>query len=77
MMTSILKSRTLWVAGMSLVVPAFVGLTYLDLLQTTPARATEQAAAPPAVPVTVENVQPRTVAIWQEFSGRLESVERV
>jgi membrane fusion protein, multidrug efflux system len=77
MMTSILKSRTLWVAGMSLVVPAFVGLTYLDLLQTTPARATEQAAAPPAVPVTVETVQPRTVAIWQEFSGRLESVERV
>jgi membrane fusion protein, multidrug efflux system len=76
-MTSILKNRTLWVAGMSLVVPAFVAVTHLDLLQTTPASATEQAAAPPAVPVTVETVQPRTVAIWQEFSGRLESVERV
>jgi membrane fusion protein, multidrug efflux system len=76
-MTSTTKSRTLWVVGMSLVVPAIVAVTQFDLFETTPARATEQAAPPPAVPVTVETVQPRTVAIWQEFSGRLESVERV
>ena len=35
------------------------------------------AAAPPAVPVSVATVTPHDVVAWNEFSGRLEAVERV
>src|ERR1700731_213999 len=43
---------------------------------------TEQAAAGPAVPeqavaVTVAVVEPRQTSLWDEFSGRLEAVNRV
>ena len=34
-------------------------------------------AAPPATPVSVAIVEQRDVALWDEFSGRLEAVERV
>jgi multidrug efflux system membrane fusion protein len=35
------------------------------------------AAAPPAMPVSVASVEQRDIALWDEFSGRLEAVERV
>ena len=35
------------------------------------------AAAPQAVPVSVATVEQRDTAIWNEFSGRLEAVDRV
>jgi multidrug efflux system membrane fusion protein len=35
------------------------------------------SAAPPAIPVTVAVVQPREVTPYDEFSGRLEAVDRV
>ena len=34
-------------------------------------------APPPATPVSVATVEQRDVALWDEFSGRLEAVERV
>ena len=34
-------------------------------------------AAPPAVPVSVATVESREITAWEEFSGRLEAVERV
>jgi len=34
-------------------------------------------AAPPATPVSAAVVEQRDVAVWDEFSGRLEAVERV
>jgi multidrug efflux system membrane fusion protein len=34
-------------------------------------------AAPQATPVSVAVVEPRNVSMWDEFSGRLEAVERV
>lgn len=40
------------------------------------ARADETAAAPPT-PVTVAAVKSRDVTLWQQFSGRLEAVDRV
>ena len=40
-------------------------------------RAAEAQAAPPAVPVTVAAVESRQVTPTDEFSGRLEAVERV
>ncbi len=39
--------------------------------------AAEQAAAPQAIPVEVATVVRREVTTWEEFSGRLEAVERV
>ncbi|CAD7051260.1 MULTISPECIES: efflux RND transporter periplasmic adaptor subunit [Pseudorhizobium] len=42
------------------------------------AEATQAEAAPaPAIPVTVTAVEPRSITTWQEFSGRLEAVDRV
>jgi multidrug efflux system membrane fusion protein len=41
------------------------------------ARAETAAAKPAAVPVSVAVVTPRETAPWDEFSGRLEAVERV
>jgi multidrug efflux system membrane fusion protein len=35
------------------------------------------AAQPPATPVPVATVEQREVTLWDEFSGRLEAVERV
>ena len=44
-----------------------------------PAQGTEAAPAAPApgTPVSVALVEQRDVALWDEFSGRLEAVERV
>ncbi|MDB5874848.1 MAG: efflux transporter, family, subunit [Ramlibacter sp.] len=41
------------------------------------ARATANASAPPATPVSVAAVSESEVTAWDEFSGRLEAVERV
>jgi multidrug efflux system membrane fusion protein len=50
---------------------------YLDLpTGATAAPATETAPPPPA-PVTVATVEPHKITTWQEFSGRLEAVDRV
>jgi len=46
-------------------------------LHSSPAEATPAAAAPPAMPVSVATVVASEVAAWDEFSGRLEAVERV
>jgi multidrug efflux system membrane fusion protein len=40
-------------------------------------KASEKPAAPPAIPVSVAAVESRDVTAWDEFSGRLEAVERV
>ena len=42
-----------------------------------PAQADAGAAAPPATPVSVAQVVSQPVAAWNEFSGRLEAVDRV
>ncbi|HEY9107496.1 MAG TPA: efflux RND transporter periplasmic adaptor subunit [Roseateles sp.] len=41
------------------------------------AQADAPAAAPPATPVSVAQVVSQDVSAWNEFSGRLEAVERV
>lgn len=41
------------------------------------AQAPAEAAAPPAIPVAVARVAQQDVALWDEFSGRLEAVQRV
>ena len=44
---------------------------------TSGAQASAPAAAPPPTPVSVATVAEREVTAWDEFSGRLEAVERV
>jgi multidrug efflux system membrane fusion protein len=46
-------------------------------LHADPAIANTAAAAPPAMPVSVATVATSPVAAWDEFSGRLEAIERV
>ncbi len=40
-------------------------------------QAAPSPAAPPAIPVSVASVLEKEVTLWDEFSGRLEAVERV
>ena len=46
-------------------------------LQTSHAEAPAPQAAAPAVPVSVAQVLQQDVTLWNEFSGRLEAVQRV
>jgi len=71
------SKRRLWLAG-----SAFTALTALTAISAaivglSPAEAEAPPAAPPATPVSVATVQATEVATWDEFSGRLEAVERV
>lgn len=52
----------------------FLAWPSTNALATDPAPA---AAAPPAMPVAVAVLQPRDTMKWDEFSGRLQAVERV
>lgn len=69
------RARRLWVAGTALTALGAL-ITAAFTLRTTPAEAT-QSGAPAAVPVSVATVVQSEVATWDEFSGRLEAVERV
>ena len=70
--------RGLWVAGTALT--ALTALTAIATavfsLRTTTAEASPTAPAA-AIAVSVATVVKGDVAIWDEFSGRLEAVERV
>ena len=71
-------SKSLWVAGI-VVVAAAAGATFFFNAPQSGAQANNPAAAqaPQAIPVSVATVVQRDVAIWDEFSGRLEAVDRV
>ena len=67
--------RRLWVAGTTLTAVA-AALVTVFMLQAGPAVATPSPAAQ-ATPVSVATVVQSDVATWNDFSGRLEAVERV
>jgi membrane fusion protein, multidrug efflux system len=66
------RSRAL---GAVLGVAAAVGA--VALFVPSHSQSQSPAAPPPAVPVVVAVVEQRDVALWDEFSGRLEAIERV
>jgi len=68
--------RPLWIAGTTLTALAAVATAVFTLGSPT-AGATSTPATPPAMPVSVAAVVASDVATWDEFSGRLEAVERV
>ena len=67
--------RRLWVAGTTLTAVA-AALATVFMLQSGAAVATPSPAAQ-ATPVSVATVVQSDVAAWNDFSGRLEAVERV
>jgi len=69
------RARRLWAAGTALTALSAV-VTAIFMLRTAPAEATT-SSAPQATPVSVAMVVQSDVATWDEFSGRLEAVERV
>lgn len=67
--------RGLWVAGTTLTALTAIA-TAVFSLRTTTAEASPAASAP-VIAVSVATVVKSDVATWDEFSGRLEAVERV
>ena len=67
--------RRLWVAGTT-VTAIVAALASVFALETGPAKAAPSPAAQ-ATPVSVAKVEQSDVATWNDFSGRLEAVERV
>jgi len=80
-MTKKAKRWALAGTGLGLAASISAAALFLDLPYSKAAAETEEAgapaAAPPATPVTVAVVKSRDVTTWQEFSGRLEAVDRV
>jgi multidrug efflux system membrane fusion protein len=74
MSTSILRRRkaALALGGSAVLVAVAYGLSGLHH-----STASEKPAAPAAIPVTVAAVEQREVTPYDEFSGRLEAVDRV
>jgi membrane fusion protein, multidrug efflux system len=68
-------TRRLWFAGTTLTALAAVAMAVF-ILRTTSAEAAPAAPAP-VIAVSVATVAKSEVATWDEFSGRLEAVERV
>jgi multidrug efflux system membrane fusion protein len=71
------KRWALWGAGIGFAASVAGAALYFDLPRGASASEPAKAAAAPATPVTVATVQPKDVTSWQEFSGRLEAVDRV
>lgn len=69
--------RRIWLAAAT-ALAALAGIPALIFgLHGTPAEANATPAAPQATPASVATVVQSEVAAWDEFSGRLEAVERV
>jgi multidrug efflux system membrane fusion protein len=71
------KRWALWGAGIGFAASVAGAALYFDLPRGASASEPAKATAAPATPVTVATVQPKDVTSWQEFSGRLEAVDRV
>ena len=74
---NILRQRPLMLA-VATVVAALAGIPAVIFgLHSTAAVATTAPAAPQAMPASVATVVQSDVSAWDEFSGRLEAIERV
>ncbi|MGO4436664.1 efflux RND transporter periplasmic adaptor subunit [Rhizobium sp. RAF56] len=71
------KRWALWGAGIGVAASLAGAAFYLELPRLAVAGEPAAAAAVVAVPVTVAIVESRDVKTWQEFSGRLEAIDRV
>ena len=76
-MTSKIRNWALWGTGLGTAALIAGASVYLYIPQGASAAPAGATAPAPAVPVTIATVEPRNVTTWQEFSGRLEAVDRV
>ncbi|WP_458756809.1 efflux RND transporter periplasmic adaptor subunit [Afipia sp. TerB] len=75
-MTKLSLNTRVWVAGALLLgISAGAAIFFAGANDRAVAEAAQ--AAPVALPVSVATVEQRDTAIWDEFSGRLEAIERV
>jgi membrane fusion protein, multidrug efflux system len=77
MNTLLSRRRPFAITATSLTAIAAVVAAGVVGLHSQQAEANPPAAAPQAIPVSVATVATQDVAAWEEFSGRLEAVERV
>jgi membrane fusion protein, multidrug efflux system len=63
-------------AGIGLATAA-LGVAALLVVPSSSPQSSSRSTAPAATPVSVAVVEQRDVTLWDEFSGRLEAVERV
>ena len=73
---SLASRGALWTTAAAVTAIA-AALTIVFGMQSTAAEASLAPATPPAIPVSVATVSESQVNAWDEFSGRLEAVERV
>lgn len=66
-----------WLGGLALVGVAAIGLAATSRYFQTEQATASTAAPEQAVAVTVAVVEPRQTSLWDEFSGRLEAINRV
>ncbi len=72
-----LRRRRLWTSATVVTAIAAAVAAAFGLQASNANSAPTATAAPPPMPVSVATVVQRDVASWDEFSGRLEAVERV
>ena len=72
-----MKIRNLWVLAIIAVALAGSVGTYFAVRSEKAQAQAPAGQAPQATPVSVALVEQRDVAVWDEFSGRLEAIERV
>ena len=68
--------RLAWMAGAGLIAAVAAGAAW-QVLPRAPGSPATAAAAPAAIPVSVATVEQRDIAIWNDFSGRIEAIGRV
>jgi len=71
------NGRATWLALAATLTAALGAAGYLYFHDPAQAAVPEHAAPPPAMPVSVATVIERKVTEYDEFSGRLEAIERV
>lgn len=71
----VFKLRLWWPTAIVLAAITVGGVLLLQ--KASVARASVPTSAPPPMPVSVATVTESDIAAWEEFSGRLEAVERV
>jgi len=76
-MTSRSKRWALVGAGLGVAASISAAAIFFELPMSATATAASEPAQPPAVPVTVAVVASRDVTNWENFSGRLEAIDRV
>jgi multidrug efflux system membrane fusion protein len=74
--TASVLQRRVWLPTSAALV-AIAAAVLVLAQESTPARASAPADAPPPMPVSVATVTESDITTWDEFSGRLEAVERV